>query len=753
MTLALAFATPLLLVGLAAAAIPLVLHLLASVRAPQEYFPTLRFLKMGMEKTARRRRLEHWLLLLIRSALLAVLAVAVAEPVLKSTAGFWSDKRFAAVIIVDNSYSMGVARGGESRFEMARREATKLLGGTDRPSAAALILTNSSGRPGSLQSNLEGNRRRLSQAHLTSGRADIAECVREALELLKGSTAPQKAVYIFSDTQRISFEHMPGLSGIKASGVPLMLVDCSDASPVNVGIEDIKISKDRVIGREMKFTSTLINSSPTDKETHVWLQVDGRQVGESARKILPAANNEGPTRTTVRFGHTFTTPGVHVGQVAVREADDLATDNVRRFSLRFGGQIRAVLVVGGASSGGMYDPARTLRVALDSSDIWSIRRRTVGIDRFAKGSLTGAQAVFFADVPSFTVAQAEAVVDFVRNGGSAVFFLGPAARASNYNKRFAGVLPGRIEKAVGQVGLEARGFGAVKNLRHPYLAGLFEQETDYPEIVIHRYYRLERLTGDHRNVLSSPDFGELSRAGGDPIISVRDFGAGRVVLAGTTASVEWNNLATTSLFLPIVTRICLSSGERLGADNTFSADSAVTIKPGVKITGESVLNVTMPDGAIEVLPFRAGSDPVFTKTDQPGIYRWKVLEATGRNNSQPGNNVTDGPPGRPPVRAEGAFAVNPDGLESNLLSVKPAALVEHLKRAADEAGDEPPEIYFGGTLEGVHAAAADAAAGDNLWDRLLVVVIVLLVVEAVAANRFRRGAAPSPAHLNPALAA
>ncbi len=715
------FVTPLLLLGLAAAAIPLVLHLLASVRAPQEYFPTLRFLKMGMEKTARRRRLEHWLLLLIRSALLAILATAVAEPILKSTAGFWADRRFAAVIIVDNSYSMGVSRRGESRFDAARREAAKLLGGADRPTATALILTNSADRPEALRSDLEGHRRQLSQASLCSGRAAIAECVREALTLLKDRTASQKAIYIFSDMQRISFEH---LAELKTAEVPLMLVDCSSAAPVNVGIDNLKISADRSLGREVKFTASLINSSPTDRQVHVWLQVDGNQIGETVRKILPAASVEGPTRTTVRFGHTFTSPCVHVGQVAVAETDDLAVDNVRRFSLRFGGQVRVVLVRGVGRSGGAYDPADMLAVALDSADVWSIRRRTVQAHRFGKASLAGVQAVFFADVPEFSAAQAAAVVEFVRDGGSAVFFLGPAARASNYNERFAGVLPGRIGKAVGQVGMEARGLRAVKNLRHPYLAGLFEAEADYPEIIIQRYYRLERLTGDHHAVLSSP--------AGDPIISTRDFGAGRVVLATTTASREWNNLATTTLFLPIVTRICLASGERLGADNTFSAGSAVTIKPGVEILGKSVLNVTMPDGAIEVLPLIAGSAAVFTKTDRPGIYRWDVVAGKSAG----------------PDRPAGAFAVNPDGIESDLSGIAPETLAKTIKSQNEGVG-----VYFGGTLEQVHAAAADAAAGDNLWDRLLAVVILLLIIEAVVANRFRRGDKPTPAHLNPALAA
>ncbi len=718
MTLAITFVTGWLLLGLAAAAIPLVLHLLASVRAPQEYFPTLRFLKMGMEKTARRRRLEHWLLLLIRSALLALLAMALAEPILKSTSGFFSDKRFAAVIIVDNSYSMGVGRGGESRLDVARREASKLLGGADRPSAAALILTNSSDRPENLRSDLEVHRQKLSQASLSAARADMSECVREALALLKNSTAPQKAIYIFSDMQRISFGNPVKYD---TADVPLMLVDCSGGvKAVNVGIEKMKITGSRIAGREMKFTATLINSSATDKEAHVWLQVDGAEVGEPVRKILPAAKNDTPSGTDVQFVHAFGEPGVHVGQIAIREADDLTVDNVRRFSLRIGGEIRALLVAGSGRVAG-YNPAassHTLTAALDSVDVWSIRRRTVMSNRFDADSLTGAQVVFFADVPEFTADQAAAVVEFVRSGGSAVFFLGPTVKTSNYNERFAGMLPGRIAQAIGQVGMEAQGLRAVKNLRHPYLEGLYETPADYREVIIQRYYRMERLIGDHETVLSSP--------AGDPILLARNFGSGRVILATTTAGREWNNLATTNLLLPMVTRICFASAEHLGADNTFSAGSAVTIRFGEGVTGKSAVNVTTPDGSIEVLTISDSSEAVFTKTNQPGIYRWEV--------------AANGP--------AGAFAINPAGVESDLSAIAPEAMAEAIKSQNDGVG-----VYFGGTLDDVHKSAAEAAAGDNLWDRLLAVVILLLVIEAVVANRFRRGDKPTPAHLNPSLAA
>ena len=84
----------------------------------------------------------------------------------------------------------------------------------------------------------------------------------------------------------------------------------------------------------------------------------------------------------------------------------------------------------------------------------------------------GAQVALLADVPSFTEAQADALESFVRRGGSAVFFLGPATDADNYNQRFVerfgdsgGLLPGRIGKPVGQVGRAAPAVRAVRLAR------------------------------------------------------------------------------------------------------------------------------------------------------------------------------------------------------------------------------------------------------------------------------------------------
>src|SRR6185369_16388907 len=69
--------------GVLAAGVPLVLHLLNRIRAPVVPFPTLRFLRLTAQKTARRRQIHQYLLLLVRMLVFVLLALAIASPLIR----------------------------------------------------------------------------------------------------------------------------------------------------------------------------------------------------------------------------------------------------------------------------------------------------------------------------------------------------------------------------------------------------------------------------------------------------------------------------------------------------------------------------------------------------------------------------------------------------------------------------------------------------------------------------------------------
>ena len=66
--------------GLAALAVPIFIHLLNRRRFRRVPWAAMRFLKVSVEQNQRRMKLEDWLLLLVRCAMVALLALLVARP-------------------------------------------------------------------------------------------------------------------------------------------------------------------------------------------------------------------------------------------------------------------------------------------------------------------------------------------------------------------------------------------------------------------------------------------------------------------------------------------------------------------------------------------------------------------------------------------------------------------------------------------------------------------------------------------------
>jgi hypothetical protein len=70
--------SPLLLLLAAAAAIPLLLHLLQRQHGPRVAFPALRYLRRAEKESARRIRFRQILLMLLRVAAVLLVALAAA---------------------------------------------------------------------------------------------------------------------------------------------------------------------------------------------------------------------------------------------------------------------------------------------------------------------------------------------------------------------------------------------------------------------------------------------------------------------------------------------------------------------------------------------------------------------------------------------------------------------------------------------------------------------------------------------------
>ena len=140
------FINPVFLLGVAAASLPVIIHLLTRRRYKRVRWAAMEFLLRAYKKTHRRLRLENILVLLLRVAAVALFAVALARPVLHQTTVLaeLGEKNRMVFLVVDSSYSMGLQRGEATPFDKAKRIASDILATLDPGSdSASLILASS----------------------------------------------------------------------------------------------------------------------------------------------------------------------------------------------------------------------------------------------------------------------------------------------------------------------------------------------------------------------------------------------------------------------------------------------------------------------------------------------------------------------------------------------------------------------------------------------------------------------------------
>ena len=223
-----AFAAPWALAGLLAAAIPILLHLFARREPPTVDFPAVRYLSDTARSHQHRLTLQHWLLLLARTLLIAILVLAAAGPSWPKTTG-GGHVPTALVLVVDNSLSSGVTTGGTPMIELLRRAAAGVISRAT-PDDALWLLTADGvarrGQRGELRATVE------SLAPLPR-RLDLGRAIGLAREVIADQGGPGE-VLVLTDLQATALSPAAGSS-------PLIVARPTGPVAVNAGVASIAV--------------------------------------------------------------------------------------------------------------------------------------------------------------------------------------------------------------------------------------------------------------------------------------------------------------------------------------------------------------------------------------------------------------------------------------------------------------------------------------------------------------------------------
>lgn len=257
--------------ALAGIALPIVAHLLSRRGSQRIALPTARFLAMAQAQRGRRLRLSQWLLLLLRIAIVALIALAFARPGwregIRDSAPDGSEE---LVIVLDASASMARATAAATPFAGAIRRAAEILDAlnpaSDRVGLVIAGVTNEPVLP-RLTGNFHALRTALDALEPTLGSADLAEAVRLANRLPgarvdeSGSKpAAVRRVILLTDAQAKHLDDLQGVANEIASCDLTIESFVGDDDADNLAITSLSIAPARPTrGRPFTVSATVAN--------------------------------------------------------------------------------------------------------------------------------------------------------------------------------------------------------------------------------------------------------------------------------------------------------------------------------------------------------------------------------------------------------------------------------------------------------------------------------------------------------------
>ena len=758
-----AFLNPLFLFGLLATGIPLVIHLWNRRRVVTIDFSSLIFITAAHRENARRFQLRQFLILLLRMAIIALIALALARPFLTLGLPVASVRaKTDVVIVLDNSYSMAYQDINGVRLDKAKTLAVDIIDTLRHGDRAALILMSDSPKPvfRQLTPDIESVIAAINDTETSYRTTNVQPSLELAHEILTESEQLNKEIYLISDFAENGWENWNRLPN--RSGAHISLIPVAEGEAHNISIKEIRPSN-QLIGVDLPFqlNVTTVNHSVAPLDQNILTLFIG---GEKQKTMsFSVAANES-LNTTLTYN--FSTPGTHIGYFTLTD-DRLNIDNQRYFALDALGEVR-VLCVGEQTEyltlalNPHTDSRQPSAVSHQQRDFLSTRRSSAADsrpltadtmilptqctpDEFVTFPLEDYDVIVLADVLTMSRRMSAQLQEFTRQGKSIIVFVSNRSNAASYNESGNVWLPARLGDSLQWV--------------PPQRVQAYEETHPifdiFPSEGFSRQYAPQFYNGIALQPLSGSNV--IAHFGNDtPFLVERSQGASTVLLYNcglltqqTTASnvdttsvraaTYTNDLLVNPYFLPmlqqsvlyttIASNHLLTWGGHVGDTYTAHYPRSAGGKASVRLmTGDSQQENGVEEGKDGRMEGGKNGHP----TSQPSTLPTKILpiaeDGTLRfqGTERPGIYQVE-------VRTQGSiqrdfFAVNVDTTEADLREVP---LAQAAARIGAQATADP-EINETTVVADAYNVKRH---GREIWGELLVLVVCLMLLESFLSNR------------------
>lgn len=564
---------PLMLLGLAGLAVPIIIHLIQRQRLKPQQLATLQFLDEEDIANAFAPVPRDALQLLLRLLLLALFILLMSRIM---TGGNEVGPRTMAAVL-DQSMSMQ-QKGASSAtlFDAAKRQILEIIDGLGPDDRLALLLVGDkvTAETGYLQDKAALRKAAESFTPSDSGSLGLMPAVQTAVEQLRSRRDVNACVIVFSDHQQVNYapylkgasdtetvDHQKLAAALDGSGVRVLLIDERPAGGQNLAIERARFNPEQVyIGASSRLTAVVRNYSDEPQTTTVTVS-EGDQTGQ--QRPLTLAPGEA---AQIDLVHRFESPVDSATRVEIEE-DALPGDNRFHVPMRVKDR-RQILLVAPAQAEDegerglelSYRGVDLLAYALNPGEMLGLGSGTnINVKRVTPQQLQRTSLPVYSLIVLYGVSDLaeQSIKDlnvFVKNGGGLWLIPDREMSPLRFNESLAPLLAGFALGQLKQPDAPPTVGRDEGRLTHPMLLGLVREDWgSVREAYFNEYFTVEA---------PGPATIALRTADGDPLGAMirRERGQVFVQLFGT--DLESSSLARSTAFVPFVQQVSFTLSQR-----------------------------------------------------------------------------------------------------------------------------------------------------------------------------------------------
>ncbi|MBK7104623.1 MAG: BatA domain-containing protein [Ignavibacteriae bacterium] len=595
------FLNPAILLGLLAATIPILIHLLNFRKLKKVEFSSLTFLKELQKSKIKKIKIKQWLLLFLRTLLIILLVLAFARPTLEGTniIGSASSAKSSNVFVLDNSISMSYLNDKGTIFNQSKKIIKEIINKIDDGSDFYFITIADSVKSTTNKTNAL---QILDGLKLTQVSKPFDKIILSAKDILIKSQNLNKEIFIFSDFQKSTFStKIDSLKNSIDENIRVFSFNLAEENPENYSVSNLRLNNSIIeVNKPLNFTVDVSNNSQNQTDDlAVSLFINNERVAQ--QNISLQANQI----KSIDFETILNSPGLIETKVELEE-DNIIEDNICFLNFEVLEKIKILLLYDS------IDDIRFLNSAINSvttSDRFEVTQKPANKISFL--SLNNFDIIFL--VTSGNI-EPNLISNYLTSGGNVVFFPNSNPELNKLNEFLKKLNLPSAQKIIStdNTNLNFAEYGKI-DFTHPLFQSLFpdknKQQIESPNIFKYLKFTEQQTI---KSIIRLND--------NNLFMGETNYNSGKIIFFNSSPNFQSGNFPIKSIFAPLITRVILYLTTNQN-DKIFNTGSEIQLD--IKKYNFPIIDITTPNGNEKINIQDIYLDKYnFSGTDFSGSYKF-----------------------------------------------------------------------------------------------------------------------------------